>query len=104
MFWGVVGIDPVELECTAPLSTASLISGCRIRRRTSFAGGVAGPPSDVLCYGVLWRPRGQVVASLGQWALFEVFPRLWLLEMAGACGVFREYVYTSSAIPAFHAV
>ena len=39
-FRGVVGDYPVEME---PLSTASLISGCRIRRRTFFAGGAVGP-------------------------------------------------------------
>ena len=29
-----------------------------------------------------------------------MFPSLWLLEMAGAHGVFRGYVYTSPGIPA----
>ena len=82
--WGVVGDDPVELkwhrfpehrflDLRLPLQAPNLI--CWWRGRA---------PPRVLCYGVLWRPRGQVIAPLGQWAVFEVFPRLWLLEMAGA--------------------
>ena len=62
------------------------------------------PPSGVLCNGVLWFPPCHVVVCLSQRALFEVFPRLWLLEVAGAYGVFRGYVYTSSVIPAYQPV
>ena len=75
-FWGVVGDDPVELEwhrapehrfldLRLPHQAPDLV--CRWRGRA---------PSGVLCYGVLRCPRGQVVASLGQRALFEVFPCL----------------------------
>ena len=103
-FWGVVGDDPVELEwhrspeyrfldLRLPHQAPNLI--CRWRGRA---------PSGVLCYGVLRCPRGQVVVPLGQWALFEVSPRLWLLEMAGAYGVFLGYAYTSPGIPACHPV
>ena len=78
-FLGVVRDDPVELEwhrspeyrfldLRLPHQALNLI--CRWRGRA---------PSGVLCYGVLQCPRGRVVAPLGQWALFEVFPRLWLL-------------------------
>ena len=102
--WGVVGNDPVEsewhrspehrfLDLWLPHQEPNLI--CRWRGRV---------PSGVLCYGVLWRPCGQVVASLCQRALLGVFPRLWLLEMAGAYGVFRGYLYTPSAIPSCHPV
>ena len=103
-FWGVIHDDPVELEWRhSPehrfLHLRLLHQGsnliCRWRGRA---------PSGELSYGVLWRPCGQVVASLGQWALFEVFPHLWLLEMAWAYGVFRGYVCTPSAIPACHPV
>ena len=66
---------------------------------TETAANVAAPPT-LPQLPPLWRPRRQVVASFGQRALFEVFPCLWLLEMAGAYGVFRGYVYTLSAIPA----
>ena len=58
----------------------------------------------MFCYGGVRCPLGQVVASLGQWVLFEVFPSLRLLEMAGAYGVFRGFVDTPSAIPAWHPV
>ena len=103
-FRGVVGDDPVELkwyhtpdhrflDFRLPHQATDLI--CRRRGQA---------PSGVLCYGVLWCPRGQVVASLPQRALFEVFPCLRLLEMAGAYGVFWGYVYTPSAIPACHPV
>ena len=60
--------------------------------------------SGVLCNGVLPFPRGQVVVSLSQRALFEAFPRLWLSDVADTYGVFRGYVYTSSVIPACHPV
>ena len=103
-FRGVVGDDPVELEWYRspehrfldfrfPPQAPDFI--CRRRGRA---------PSGVFCYCVLRFPRGQVVASLSQRALFEVFPGLWLLEVAGAYGVFRGYVYTSSVIPACHPV
>ena len=99
-FQGVVSNDPVELESyrspehrfldlRLPHKAPDLI--CLRRGRA---------PSGVLCYGVLQCPRGQVVASLSQRALFEVFPCLRLLEVAGADGVFQQYVYTSSVIPA----
>ena len=42
-FRGVVGHDPVELEWYRPPEHRLLDSGCRIRRRTSFAGGAVGP-------------------------------------------------------------
>ena len=103
-FRGVVGDDPVGLEwyrspehrfldLWLPHQAPDLI--CRWRGRA---------PSSVLCYGVLRCPRGQVVASLSQPALFEVFPCLRLLEVAGAYGVFRGYACTSSVIPACHPV
>ena len=103
-FWGVVGDDPVKLEwhrssehCLLdfwpPHQASNLI--CRSRGRA---------PSGVLRDGVLLCQRGQVVVPLGKWAAFEVFPCFSLLEMAGAYGVFRRYVYTSPGIPACHPV
>ena len=97
---GVVGDDPVELEWYRPPEhrllgfwlphqAPNLI--CRRRSRAR---------SGVLCNGVVRFLRGKVVDSLSQRALLEVFPGLWLLEVAGAYGVFRGYVYTSSVIPA----
>ena len=88
-FRGVIGDDPLELEwyrfpvhrfldLRLPHQAPDLI-----RRRRG------GAPSGVLNYGVLRCPRGQVGASLSQQALFEVFPCLRLLEVAGAYGVFR---------------
>ena len=103
-FRGVVGDDPVELEWYRPpdhrfldfrLSHHAPDFICRRRGRA---------PSSVLCYGVPWFPRGQVVASLSQRALFEVFSLLRLLEEAGAYGVSRGYVYTFPVIPACHPV
>ena len=102
--WGVVGDDPVELDwhrspehrffdLRLPHQAPELI--CCWRGRA---------PPGVLCYGVLRCPLDQVVASLGQQALFEGFQRLRLLEMAGAYGIFRGYVYTPPAIPACHPV
>ena len=103
-FWGVVGDDPVELEwywspehrfpdLRLPHQALDLI--CRGRGRA---------PSGVLCYRILRCPPGHVVASLSQRPLFEVLPCLRLLEVAGAYGVFRGYVYTSSVLPACHPV
>ena len=99
-FWGVVGDYPVELERYRPPEHHLLdfrlphhAPGFICRRR-------GRSPSGVLCNGVLRFPRGQVVASLSQRAVFEVFPRLWLLQMAGAYGVIWGHVYTSWVIPA----
>ena len=99
-FQGVVGDDPVELEWyrfpehrfldfRLPHQEPDFI--CRRRGRA---------PSGSLCNGVLRFSRCQVVVSLSQRAQFEVFPRLWLLEVAGAYGVFWGYVYSSWVIPA----
>ena len=95
--WGVVGDDLVELEWHRPPEHRFLDLQLPHQALNLICRGRGQAPSGVLCYGVLWRPRGQVAASLGQWALFEVLPGVWLLEMAGAYGVFRGYVYTSSA-------
>ena len=103
-FRGVVDDNPVQLQwyrspehrfldLRLPHQAPDLI----FRRR-------GRAPSGVLYYGVLQCPRGQVVASLSQQALFEVFPRLRLLEVAGAYGEFWGNVYTSSVIPACHPV
>ena len=103
-FRGVVGDDPVDLEWYRSPEQRFLDFRLPhqapefIRRRRGRA------PSSVLYYGVLRFPRGQVVASLSQPALVEPFPRLRLLEVAGAYGVFWGYVYTSSVIPACHPV
>ena len=99
-FRGVLGDNPAVLEwylspehrfldLRLPHQALDLI--CRWRGRA---------PSGVLCYGVLRCPGGQVGASLSQRSLFAVFQCLRLLELPRAYGVFRGYVYTSSAIPA----
>ena len=88
-FSGLVGDDPVDLEWYRspqhrlpdfwlPHQAPDFI--CPLRGRA---------PSGVLCNVVLRFPRGQVVVSLSQRALFEVFPRLWLLEVEGAYGLFQ---------------
>ena len=99
-FRGVIGDDPVALEWYR--SPEHRLLDFRLPHQASdFICWWRGrAPPSVLCNGVLRFPRGQVVVSLSQRALFEVFPRLWLLEVAGAYGVFRGYVYTSPVIPA----
>ena len=103
-FRGVVSDDSIELEsyrspehCLLDfrLPHQALDFICRRRGRA---------PSGVLCNGVLRFPGCQVVVSLSQRALFELLTRLWLLEVAGAYGVIRRHVYTSSVIPACHPV
>ena len=100
----MVGDDPVELEWHLSPEYRFLDLWLPHQAPNLIFGWRAWSPSGVLCYGVLRCPRGQVVVPLGQWALFEVFPRFWLLEMVGAYCVFRRYVYTSPGIPACHPV
>ena len=100
----MVGVDPVELEWHRSSEHRFLDLRLPQQAPSLICAWLGRTPSGVLCYGVLWRPRGQVVASFGQRALFEVFPHLGLLEMAGAYRVFPGYVYTPSAIPACHPV
>ena len=73
-FRSVVGDDPAELERYR--SPEHPFLGLRLPHQApdliSRWGGRAA--SGVLCYGVLRYPRGQVVASLSQRTLFEVFP------------------------------
>ena len=99
-FRGVVGDEPVELEWYR--SPEHCFLDFRLPHQApEFILRLRGrAPSGVLYYGVLRFPRGQLVASLSQRVLFEVFPRLRLLVVAGAYGVFRGYVHTSSVIPA----
>ena len=103
-FQGVLGDDPAELEWyRSPVHR--LLDFWLLHQAPDFICRRRGrAPSGVLCNGVLRFPRCQVIVSLSQRALFEVFPRLWLLEVAGAYGVFRGYVYTSLVIPACHPV
>ena len=54
-----------RLSTTKCTYLPTYLSGCGIRRRTSLAGGVAGPHPALLCYGVLRCPRGQVISPLG---------------------------------------
>ena len=103
-FRGAVGDDPVELEWYRSPEHRFLNFWLTHQAPDFICRRRAWAPSGELYYGVLRFPRGQVVASLSQRALFEVFPRLWLLEVAGAYGVFRGCVYTSSVIPACHPV
>ena len=74
-FQGVVGDDPVELEREWHLSPEHcfLDLGLPHQAPDLVCWWRCRAPSGVLCYGVLWRSRGQVIASLGQRALFEVF-------------------------------
>ena len=103
-FRGVFGDDAVELEWYR--SPEHRFTDLRLPHQApDFICQQRGrAPSCVLWYGVLRFPRGQVAASLSQGALFEVFPGLCLLGVAGAYGVFRGYVYISSVIPACHPV
>ena len=102
-FLGVVGDDPVELELRRSPEYRLLDPGCRIRRRTSFAGGVAGP-HPACCAMVFSGVQVARWLSLGLMGSFGVLRCFWLLEMSGAYGVFQGYVYTSPGIPAFHHV
>ena len=95
---GVVGDDPVELEWYRFREHRFLDFRLPHQAPDFICQRRGQAPSGVLCYRVLPFPRGQVVASLSQRALFEVFPRLWLLEVAGAYGVFWGYAYTPSVI------
>ena len=103
-FQGAIRDDPVELEWYR--SPEHRLLDLQLPHQAPdficWRGGRAR--SGLLCNGVLRFPRGQVIVSLSQRALFEVFPLLWLLEVAGAYGVFWGYVYTSSFIPACHPV
>ena len=101
---GVGGDDPVELERYRSPGHCLLDSSLPHQAPAFICRRRGQAPSGVLCNGVLRFPRGQVVVSLSHRALFEVFPRLWLFESAGAYGVFRGYVYTSSVIPSCHPV
>ena len=103
-FRGMVGDDPVELEWY--LSPEHRLLDFRLPHQAPdfIYRQRSGAPSGVLCNGVLRCALGQVVVSLDQQVLSEVFPHPWLLEVAGAYSVFRSYVYTSSVIAACHHV
>ena len=103
-FQDVVGDDPLELEWYGSHEHCFLDLRLPHEAPDLMCRWHGQAPSGVLCYGVLRCPRGQVVASLSQRALFEVFPCLRLLEVTGAYGVFWGYLYTSSVIPACHPV
>ena len=74
--WGVVGDDPVELEWHHSPQPRFLDLWLPHQAPNLICRWCGRAPAGVFCYGVLWRPRGQVVAPLGQWAVFEVFPPL----------------------------
>ena len=99
-FWGLVGDYPVELEWYRSPEHRLLDFRLPNQAPDLICRRHGGTTSGVFCNGVLRFPRGQVVVLLNRRALFEVFPRLLLLEVAGAYGVFRGYVYTFSVMPA----